>query len=175
MINPYEKLLSDYEQYSDSCFQLIQRLNMHKTTISLYNAQGQRKYLNNEERTRFFEETKTLRTDKKLFYQLLYFTGARITEVHNLTPVNIDISNKMVVFETLKRRKEGIFREIPLPALILNELQNFISDDEKFADKCLWNFSLRTASRCVEGRYDQSGYYGTLIFGERITTQVYSV
>lgn len=123
---------------------------MHKTTISLYSNQGQRKYLNNEERTRFFENTKMLRTDKKLFCQLLYYTGARIAEVHNLTPANIDISNQTVVFETLKRRKKGIFREIPLPVSILDELQNFISERENHNIGRLWGFSLRTASRYVK-------------------------
>lgn len=117
--------------------------------VSLYTAKGQRKYLNNGERRRFLETTKTLRQDKKLFCQLLYFTGARISEVYNLTNVSIDFSNQTVVFETLKRRKKGIFREIPLPNFLLDELKVF----SQYSDpdgSCLWSFSKRTASRYVK-------------------------
>ena len=123
---------------------------MYKNTISLYTSKGQRKYLNQNERQRFFNCTKDLRTDKRLFCQTLYFTGARISEVYNLMPLFIDYSNKTIVIETLKKRKKGIYREIPVPISILNDLQTFIQDNSKNEDSRLWEFSLRTASRYVK-------------------------
>ncbi len=123
---------------------------MHTKDFSLYTTKGQRKYLNSDERRRFLEATKEVRQDKKLFCQLLYFTGARIGEVHNLTSVSIDQSNKTVVFETLKKRKKGVYREIPIPAFLLDGLQAFIHGSGNGADARLWDFSLRTASRYVK-------------------------
>lgn len=133
---------------------------MHTKDFSLYTANGRRKYLNNDERQRFFVTTKTIRTDKKMFCQLLYFTGARISEVYNLTRANIDVSNMTVVFETLKKRKKGVYREIPIPAFLLEELQTFAEKSEIVGGSCLWGFSLRTASRYVKEVMRQAGING---------------
>ena len=83
---------------------------MYKSTISLHDLNGQRKYLNQVERLRFLECTKSRSLQIKLFCQLLYYTGARIAEIHNLRVGNIDFSNKTVVIETLKKCKRGIYR-----------------------------------------------------------------
>ena len=82
---------------------------MYKNTMSLYDNNGQRKYLNQNERLRFLEVTKQQPTEIRLFCQLLYYTGARIAEIHNLTTERIDVSNGTVVIEGLKKRKRGIF------------------------------------------------------------------
>jgi integrase/recombinase XerD len=145
--------LSENMQYSDSYIHSQDKrtdTDMYKSAISLYNPRGQRKYLNSNERDRFFECTKVLRTDKRLFCQLLYFTGARISEVYNLTTVSIDFSNKTIVFETIKRRKKGVYREIPIPSFLLEDLRIYIQNNEGNDSGCLWNFSLRTASRYVK-------------------------
>lgn len=116
--------------------------------MSLHNGKGHRKYLNQKERLRFLEETKNCKTDMKLFCQLLYYTGARISEVHNLTVDHIDFDNGTVALETLKRRKKGIYREIPLPSYLLSDIQNYISRFKTpNARQSLFSFSLRTASR----------------------------
>lgn len=118
--------------------------------MSLHNAKGQRKYLNNAERRRFLESTKTIRTDKKLFCQLLFFTGARIGEIHNLRKHNIDLSNETVIIETLKRRKKGVYREIPIPSFLLDDLRVFIERTVEGSNGRLFTFSLRTGSRYVK-------------------------
>lgn len=135
---------------------------MLSSTISLYDRKGQRKYLNQVERLSFLECTENYPEHKKLFCQLLYFTGARIAEIHNLKIQNIDFSNQTVVIETLKRRKRGIFREIPLPDLLLEILNTYInnmsSNQEEFL--CLWKFSLRSASRYVKEVMIEAGITG---------------
>lgn len=133
---------------------------MYKTAISLYSPNGQRKYLNGDERQRFFESTKMFRTDKKLFCQLLYFTGARIREVYNLTGNHIDYSDKTVVFETLKKRKKGAFRAIPIPSPLMEDLQSYIQDNGADIERSLWNFSLRTGSRHVKKVMNKAGISG---------------
>ncbi len=124
---------------------------MYKTVISLRDKKGQRKYLNQTERLRFLESSKGYRTDIKLFSLLLYYTGARIAEIHHLKTDSIDFSNKTIVIESLKKRKKGIFREIPLPSDLLEELRSYIDDlDYDALETSLWSFSLRTASRHVK-------------------------
>ena len=127
-------------------------LIMYKTAISLRDIEGQRKYLNQTERLRFLGCTKGYRADIKLFCQLLYYTGARIAEIHNLKLDNIDFSNKSIVIESLKKRKKGVFREIPLPECLLHELQHYIQElnQEDIFNSYLFSFSLRTASRIVK-------------------------
>ena len=135
---------------------------MYKTAISLYDRKGQRKYLNQIERLRFFEATQKCDTETKLFCQLLYYTGARIAEIHNLTIGSIDIANGTVVLESLKKRQRGIFREIPLPGHLLKDLENYagkIKHGEEHVT-ALWPFSLRTASRHVKAIMNQAGITG---------------
>ena len=50
------------------------------------------------------------------FALLLYYTGCRISEGLAVTYENIDYSMGGVVFNTLKRRKDNIYRFVPLPS-----------------------------------------------------------
>lgn len=135
---------------------------MYKTKISLHDRKGQRKYLNQTERLRFFELTKKCNIDTKLFCQLLYYTGARIAEVHNLTTGSIDIANGTVILETLKKRQRGIYREIPLPDHLLEDLRDYIDNFGGMDENAqpLWQFSLRSASRYVKGIMHEAGING---------------
>jgi hypothetical protein len=57
----------------------------------------------------------------------------------------LDFSNRAGVIETLKKRKKGIFKEIPLPDYLLKDLKFYIQDLLILQEKSqeLWNFSLR--------------------------------
>ncbi len=125
---------------------------MKESRISLYDSNGQRKYLNYQERVRFLECTNRKPLRKKLFCQVLYYTGARISEIHNLKTSSVDFSNKTVILETLKKRKRGVYREIPLPNYLLESLSLYIGHltipDEP--PQSLWRYSLRSASRYIK-------------------------
>lgn len=128
--------------------------------MSLHDSNGQRKYLNQKERLRFLEATWHQLTEKRLFCQLLYYTGARIAEIHNLTPASIDVSNGTVIIESLKKRKRGIYREIPLPDYLLKDLESYIQSQHLKPSSCFWSFSLRTASRQVKHTMDIANIKG---------------
>ena len=117
--------------------------------MTLHNTDGQRKYLNQAERLRFLETAKSQTTAIRLYCQLLYYTGARIAEIQGLTCESIDLSNGTIIIECLKKRQKGIYREIPLPQPLLNELYKFARKQERKRG-CLWPFSLRTASRHIK-------------------------
>ena len=135
---------------------------MYKSTLSLHDKNGQRKYLNEVERKQFYECTKNYPDRIRLFCQLLFFTGARIAEIHNLNVENIDFSNKSVVIETLKKRKRGVYREIPLPEFLLEKLKIYIEhrNKENTNTTQLWDYSLRTASRNVKSILQEAGVTG---------------
>ena len=128
--------------------------------FSLFDAQGQRKYLNRDERSQFFAiANDRKRPDIRLFCLLLYYTGARISEIIQLTPISIDISNKAVTIRTLKRRRRNVFRQVPLPDSLLTDLNHYISTigDEPL----LWRFAVRSASRYIKAVMYEAGISGT--------------
>jgi integrase/recombinase XerD len=88
----------------------------------IYDRAGNRKYLTAGERTAFLRSANTLSPDVRTFCQILAFTGARVSECLAITTGRIDVSAKMVVLESLKKRRRGVFRAIPLPDDLLTEL-----------------------------------------------------
>lgn len=87
----------------------------------LFNAEGQRKYLIAAEAKRYLAATARADRQTRLFGQLLYYSGCRLSEGLALTPKLIDVEGQCVVFRTLKRRKL-IYRAVPMPARFLREL-----------------------------------------------------
>src|SRR4051812_7529418 len=93
-----------------------------RDTVSLlYDREGNRKYLTTAERNAFLNASKGMSKDVRLFNSVLAYTGARISEVLALTPHQIDVGARLMVFETLKKRKIGMFRAVPIPVELMNE------------------------------------------------------
>jgi Phage integrase family len=51
----------------------------------------------------------------RTFFGVLHATGCRISEALALTAQQIDLSGRVVVFESLKKRRKGIYRAVPVP------------------------------------------------------------
>jgi len=122
---------------------------------SLFGPFGNRKYLNAAERHRFFESAEGLPPADRLFCLVLAFGGARISEVLALTPAAIDIESGVAGIQTLKRRKRGVVRQVPLPPDLLGELDRFfglaeMQRDPDLSNMRLWTFSRTTAWRRVK-------------------------
>jgi integrase/recombinase XerD len=93
-------------------------------TSLIYDRAGNRKYLTAAERTAFLHSVDTLSPEVRTFCRVLAYTGARISECLALTTGRIDASAKLVVLESLKKRRRGVFRAIPLPDDLLAELEH---------------------------------------------------
>ena len=122
---------------------------------SLFGHSGSRKYLNATERRRFLESAQRLVPPERLFCQVLVWSGGRISEVLALTPAAIDIDSGTVSIQTLKRRKSGIVRQLPLPDDVLRELARVFKlrsrqRDPDSAVERIWRWSRTTAWRCVK-------------------------
>lgn len=90
---------------------------------SLLDGHGKRKYVIAAERSRFVAAALAEGGAVASFCATLALTGARISEVLALTPDRIDTGEAAIVFETLKRRKRGIFRAVPVPRELLHLLE----------------------------------------------------
>lgn len=135
-------------------------------SFSLIDRRGQRKYLNAAERQRFYKVTLSLSLEKSLFCQMLYYTGARISEISELRVPQIDFTDKTVILRTLKQRKDDVYRQIPLPEHLLDRLLAFLDISRKelgqyeLGNQKIWPFSVRTASRIVKTAMNQAKVYG---------------
>jgi integrase/recombinase XerD len=123
--------------------------------MSLYGSTGGRKYLNAAERRRFIRAARRATPKIRLFCLVLGWSGGRISEVLALTPAAIDIESGVASIHTLKRRKRGIVRQVPLPRDVLGELSHVFDlrclqrDPDSAADR-LWTWSRTTAWRRVK-------------------------
>src|SRR6202451_2238738 len=134
--------------------------------LSLFGQSGSRKYLNAAERQRFIEAAPRAPAKIRLLCLTLAWSGARISEALALTPASIDIESGVASIQTLKRRKRGVVRQVPLPSDVLNELdQEFklreAQHDPELANLRIWRFSRTTAWRRVKSVMAAAGLTGT--------------
>jgi integrase len=123
--------------------------------MSLYGPTGSRKYPNAAERRRFIKAARRAPLDVQLFCLVLYLSGGRISEILALTPAAIDIDSGAANITTLKRRKAGVVRQVPLPRGVLNELNHVFhlrrrQRDPDSAYRRIWKWSRTTAWRRVK-------------------------
>lgn len=125
----------------------------------MFDRKGHRKYLNGPERKTYFKaasaESDCLR---RAFSLTLFYTGCRISEGLELTAERIDLTGKAVVFETLKRRKRGCFRAVPIPDSLIELFRQVLTEVEPTAR--IWNFSRTTAYRLIKDTMTQAGITG---------------
>jgi len=124
----------------------------------VFDQQGNRKYLNSAERRAFLRTAKTEPDALRQSFALtLFHCGCRISEALNVTAERVDLANKAVVFETLKRRKRGHFRAVPIPDSLVELLRQVLPHDPAAR---VWNFSRPTAYRLVKDFMVQAGVTG---------------
>lgn len=112
----------------------------------LFDQTGTRKYLTAVERQAFIQATKRSSPQIETFCLTLAYTGARISEVLALTPRRIDREAHCIIFESLKKRRRGVFRAVPVPDVLLQKLAEvYALEDTQAADQRLWPWSRTTA------------------------------
>jgi site-specific recombinase XerD len=79
----------------------------------------------------------------------LALTGARISEVLALTADRLDQSEGTIILETLKRRRRGLFRAVPVPRELLSYLATVHDLPRHPLNERLWKFSRPTAWKRV--------------------------
>lgn len=96
--------------------------------MRLYDTDGNRLYLNAEERAAFLAAAKRRPARDRTLCETLHFTGCRPSELIEITPARVDLSGGTVTLRTLKKRKDSsgyqktVFRAVPVPPEYLDTL-----------------------------------------------------
>lgn len=128
---------------------------------TMFNLDGQRKYLTQSETRRFLQEARRDDPAVHSFCWLIAVTGCRISEALALTPANIDFEAGIVVFECLKKRRRHIFRSIPVPSGLLHSLRAVLRAGRFRDGERIWAWSRMTGYRRVREIMERAGLNGT--------------
>lgn len=125
----------------------------------MFDRSGCRKYLNKVERKAYHRVIAAEPNPARRAFMLTVFhTGCRISEALNLPAGRIDGAAAAVVFETLKRRRRGCFRSVPVPEALTRLLLEVAAG--KSADRKVWNFSRSTAYRMIKAKMTEAEIAG---------------
>jgi integrase len=123
--------------------------------MSLYDQNGHRKYLTPAERDLFLQAADEAEREVRTLCCTLLHTGCRISEALALSADRVDLRAGVVIFESLKKRKRGVYRPVPVPPAFLDTL-NMVHDlraAQKRSDRgkgaYLWSMARNTAWRYV--------------------------
>lgn len=129
----------------------------------LFDHDGQRKYITEKERKAFLSAAENATEDIRTLCLVLAYTGCRISEALNLTVDRIDFSSRLIVFETLKKRRKGTYRGVPVPPGLLRDLDQVHQVRQRqtlvvgASSRRLWSLSRATAWRHIKSVMEAAG------------------
>lgn len=127
--------------------------------MQLYDCAGRRKYLTPAERRAFLLAAEDAAPEVRTFCATLGHTGCRISEALALTAGRVDVRASILVFESLKKRRRGIYRAVPVPADFLETLKA-VHDLGGPGETRLWRWSRTTGWRRVKEVMDAAAVRG---------------
>ncbi|GJE52132.1 Tyrosine recombinase XerD [Methylobacterium tardum] len=116
--------------------------------LSLHTARGRRKYLTPSERLRFIGAATVSRPEIGTLCLVLVWTGCRITEALNLTHADLDRESGIIAIRSLKKRRPGIVREVPVPAAVMIAIERV--HGRRPPEMPLWSIARTTAWRHIK-------------------------
>lgn len=131
--------------------------------LQLRNSDGEKKYLTPQEREKYLFAASRQQRQISTFCLMLVHSGCRISEALALTANKIDMESNRIVIETLKKRKSGDFREVPVPPRFIEDLDKVHGIRELQAKKDrgkkhkLWPWSRTTGWRYVKAVMEEAG------------------
>jgi len=134
--------------------------------MQLYTPEGARKYLTAAERDTFLAVAGRTDRDIHTLCMTLAYSGCRLSEALALTADRVDLGAGTVVFESLKKRRDGIYRAVPVPPALLTALVMAHGVRELQAKRGrgqglrLWPWSRMTGWRAVHGVMMAAGLDG---------------
>ena len=91
-------------------------------TMQLHDTQGKRLYLTADERRAFMAAASKAPRPVRTFCAVLHDSRCRTSEALALTPERIDLTGQALTIETLKKRRSGVYRTVPVPPGLLDQL-----------------------------------------------------
>ena len=126
---------------------------------TLYSATGLRKYLTPDERQRFLAASlDAQRSDVRTLCLTLVYTGCRISEALALTAASVQAAEDIIAIRSLKKRSGlVVVREVPVPPLLIAELERVHGLSSMHALQRLWPLSRGRAWQLVKEVMDAAG------------------
>ena len=90
--------------------------------MGLHTVDGARKYLTAGERDSFLRQAELADRQVRTLCMTLAYAGCRLSEALALTADRVDLAAGLLVFESLKKRRTGIYRAVPVPPALLETL-----------------------------------------------------
>ncbi|HUB46269.1 MAG TPA: tyrosine-type recombinase/integrase, partial [Acetobacteraceae bacterium] len=90
--------------------------------MQLHTADGARKYLTPGERDAFLREAERADRQVRTLCMTLAYAGCRLSEALALTADRVDLAAGVLVIESLKKRRTGVYRAVPVPPALLDAL-----------------------------------------------------
>ena len=87
-----------------------------------HTAAGARKYLTAGERDAFLRRADVADRPVRTFCMTLAYAGCRLSEALALTADRVDLEAGVLTIESLKKRRAGIYRAVPVPPSLLDAL-----------------------------------------------------
>nr|WP_249196301.1 site-specific integrase [Gluconobacter kondonii] len=134
--------------------------------MQLFDHSGARKYLTVSERTAFLKAAERAPRDVRTLAMTLAWSGCRLSEALDLTADRVDLVSGVLVFESLKKRQDGIYRAIPVPPVLLEalDLVHGVREAQARRDRGrslrLWPVARMTGWRMVHRVMDEAGLSG---------------
>lgn len=131
----------------------------------LYDSSGKRKYLTSKERCAFLCAARGSPPDVYAFCATLAYTGARISEVLGLVPERVDQPAGLVILECLKKRKGGVYRAVPMPDWLIEQLGRTkqikpVASLRRPKKELVWSWCRTTAWKYVKQNMKAAGIQG---------------
>ena len=98
------------------------RVALPSAGMQLHTAEGARKYLTAGERDAFLRAAEHADRQQRTLCMTLAYSGCRLSEALALTLERVDLASSTLVFESLKKRRTGLYRAVPVPPAPLEAL-----------------------------------------------------
>jgi integrase/recombinase XerD len=131
--------------------------------MQLHDLAGNRLYLTAAERDAFMAAARKAPPEVRTLCTVLHDTGCRESELLEVTPQRVDLAGGCIVIRTLKKRRDGIFRAVPVPPATLDQLdlahriREAVRRGRGHADNPLWPWSRMTVWRRVREVMERAG------------------
>lgn len=137
---------------------MTQKHTPQRIITSLFGVDGTRKYLTTPEIRRFLFHAEKCPEEQKLLCQVLAYTGCRLTEALRITGASIDEEAQALTLQTLKQRRQNVYRQVPVPQFLIFALQRHLADS---ARERIWLVHRQTARRWIAGVMDEAELTGS--------------
>jgi integrase/recombinase XerD len=134
--------------------------------MALYAADGARLYLTAGERAAFLKAAERADREDRTLCMTLAYAGCRLSEALALSVDRVDLAAGLLIFESLKKRRPGVYRAVPVPPALLDALDLVHGIRELKAKRGkghgvrLWPWGRMTGWRAVHTVMEKAGLSG---------------